>query len=102
MHHCASKLQDLFPGMLAATPQSVGLVVLQQARQTTNNQLSAGRFPFPTVYIGRKRMVLLEDVQLVLDAAKLKGNQKYLKRRIGRPRKAETLVGAPGGEVQHG
>lgn len=84
-----NKITDLFPGRVAISPQEVGFSVLDQARQTTNNQLCTGRFPLPITVLNGKRMVLIEDIQQFIDKAK-----QPIRKRRGPRTKAERLATA--------
>jgi len=86
-------LAKLFPGRIAVTPQEAGLAVFGQSRQTTNNQLHQHRFKLPVTLLGQKRVVLVEDLQLLIDSAR----QQKTKRKVGRQSKASQML-ARGGD----
>lgn len=61
-------IESLFPGALLIKPVQAG-ALLGQSRQSTYNQVSAGRFPVQMVidHLGRK-MVRLADLAAYLDS----------------------------------
>lgn len=89
------KIQDLFPGRIAATPVEVGFA-LGLSRQTTHNKLLQNRFPIPVILIDGRRMILIDDLQKFIDNAR-----PAQPVRRGRPTKAEQFARAQSAEVSH-
>lgn len=95
-------IYQLFPGIaladFAPAAAAIGL-----AEQTARDLLWRGNFPVKTVKIGRKRLVVVEDLaryysELVgLDPAPAQATAEQPSRKRGRPRNAARQGGQEGG-----
>lgn len=57
---------SVFPGRVAVSPAEAGKAVFGWSPKTTANRLQEGKFPFPVVTLGGKRVCRLGDLEMLL------------------------------------
>jgi len=87
----AAHFQQLDLSTLLITPVQAGIAI-GYAPQTTHNRLSTGKFPLPTVKVGKRKMVRVADLVRFVDTLESNAPTPTKQpRRLGRPTKDESI-----------